>query len=76
MIKRLLAILIGLLALLLPWRLRVLLSEGLGWMAQGVGWVAFKVVGVIVRGLQKGAKNGEPAPSSGGRDADDSGRKP
>jgi lauroyl/myristoyl acyltransferase len=49
---RLLVLLVCLLAVLLPMRFRILLSEGLGWMLQIGYWIAFRVTRFILRQLQ------------------------
>ncbi len=49
---RLVVLVVCALAILLPMRFRILLSEALGWMLQLGYWVAFRVTRFILRQLQ------------------------
>jgi hypothetical protein len=53
--RRLFALGICALAVLLPWRLRLLLGSALGWGAQGFYLATFCLTRVMVRALKKGA---------------------
>jgi len=50
--KRTLIFLACLLALFLPWRLRVLYAQFVGWILQGIYWLRFALVQAIVKGLR------------------------
>lgn len=52
--KRLIALLICTVAILLPWRLRVFFANSLGWIAQGVYWLYFSLMRLIIKNLKKG----------------------
>lgn len=49
--RREVAFFICLIAVLLPWRLRVWFANAIGWMAQGVYWIYMKIFKIIIRNL-------------------------
>jgi hypothetical protein len=49
--KKLLAYIICSIGVLLPWRLRILFAEALGWIAQGMTLAYFFIVRMIIRAL-------------------------
>jgi len=49
--KRILIFVVCLFALLLPWRLRVLYSDAIGWFLQAVYWLRFSLLRTILRQL-------------------------
>ncbi|MBN2407017.1 MAG: hypothetical protein JXJ19_04920 [Elusimicrobia bacterium] len=57
MIRRLLGILVCSAAVLLPWRLRCLYSEALGWTAQFVYYVYFRILSFILKEVSGNGKN-------------------
>ncbi len=50
--KRILAYLICLFALLLPWRLRVAFAGLLGWITQGIYGLLYAVMRILVKNLR------------------------
>jgi hypothetical protein len=50
-VRRLYALLLCLLALFLPWRLRVGFANLLGWSAQGLYWLYAALMRVMIRNL-------------------------
>ncbi len=52
--KRLLTLLVCLVGLILPWRLRVWYANALGWVTQGTYWVYQSVMRILVENLRKG----------------------
>lgn len=58
MISRFIGILISLMGLLLPWRLRILFSEFLGWVTQAIYFTYFGIFNFILTELRK-AKEAE-----------------
>ena len=58
--KRLMTLLICLLGLALPWRLRVWYASALGWVTQGTYWLYQAVMKILVESLRKG--KGDPVP--------------
>jgi len=53
MFKKIIAFFICSIALILPWRLRCLYSEALGWVTQFFYFNYFSILKVIVRELEK-----------------------
>ena len=56
--KRLLLFFLLLLALLLPWRLRVALAEGLGWVAQGLYGLYYALMRWMLKHLERKENGG------------------
>lgn len=51
---RLIGMFISLVGLLLPWRLRILFSEILGWMTQAIYFTYFGIFNYILKELREG----------------------
>jgi hypothetical protein len=60
MIRRMNAFLICLVAILLPWRLRIAFANAIGWVGQGVYWFYMRLMRWMLRQLKPG-KGGGPA---------------
>ncbi len=63
MIKRWIAWLICVVAVLLPWRLRVWFASALGWGAQGVYWLYARILAVLVKNLKPAGSSERNPPS-------------
>lgn len=61
MVKQLAGFMICVVALCLPWRLRVLFAEALGWCFQAVYWLYWSSLRMLLKHLkpQQGPDNGK-----------------
>lgn len=57
--RRILAFFLCLTGVLLPWRLRVLYSETLGWLVQFVYMNYIYIIKFILREVEKGSREGK-----------------
>jgi len=55
--KRLLILFACVLALFMPWRVRVFYAKFVGWVLQGIYWLRFALVQAIIKGLKTGNAN-------------------
>ena len=59
MIKKILALIICSVAVILPWRLRIIYAEMLGWAAQAVTAAYFHIIRFLVKSLSSPENGGK-----------------